>query len=273
VKLSKLRTRFGAPGVLAVIALVFALVGGAGAAGGGLSGKQKKEVKKIARTEAKKLVGAGPAGPPGAAGPQGPPGTPGKNGADGAPGSPGSAGKSVVTAAEPAGANCAEGGTSVEVAGSGTKEYVCNGEAGVEGVEGPEGPEGSPWTAGGTLPSNKSEFGTYSAGPLPAGGAFDWASISFVIPLASSVPVHYMAEGAAPTTPCPGTVSDPAAAAGNMCVYQRSTGFDLEFTVEENPEAPTEETTEVGTGKSGVNLQFFGEEFQSARGVWVVTAP
>jgi hypothetical protein len=271
--LTKLRTRFGAPGVIAIIALVFAMAGGAWAANGGLSGQQKKEVKKIAQTEAKKFATAGPQGIPGAQGPigpVGPVGPGGKDGTNGAPGSPGSAGKGVVTAVEAPGSNCEEGGVSVEVEGSGTKKYVCNGE---EGLEGEPGPEGSPWTAGGTLPSGKSERGVWAAGPLGTEQFNAVASVSFPIPLASGPAVHFMAEGATPTIACPGTVKAPTAAPGNLCVYQRI-GFGLAFETEENPEAATEEArTEFGAGKGGANLSFSGEEpFQFARGVWVVTA-
>jgi hypothetical protein len=260
--LTKLRTRFGAPGVIAVVALVFAMVGGAWAASGGLTGQQKKEVRNISKTEAKKLVGAGPAGPQGPAGAAGKNGT---NGTNGAAGAPGAAGKGV-TVGTPTGAECAEGGATVEVEGSGTKKAICNGE---EGLEGEPGPEGSPWAAGGTLPSDKSEFGTWSAGPLGEGQFGVWTSISFVIPLATAPAVHYMGEGATPTVPCPGTFEAPKAAKGNLCVY-RSNGFELGFESEEDPETGL---TGEGAGKAGVNLFFSGEEFQSARGVWVVTAP
>jgi hypothetical protein len=71
-------------------------------------------------------------------------------------------------------------------------------------------------------------------------------------------------------------VKAPAAAPGNLCVYQRL-GFGLAFEVEENPEAAEEEKLfEFGAGKGGTNLSFSkseGEEGgQFARGLWVVTA-
>jgi hypothetical protein len=255
--LTKLRTRFGAPGVIAVIALVFAMAGGAWAASGGLSGKQKNEVKKIAQTEAKKFATAGPQGPVGLQGAAGAPGAPGK---DGSNGSPGVAGKGLVTATELPGEKCPEGGISVEVEGSGTKKFVCDGE---------EGLQGSPWTLGGKLPSGESEFGTFAAGPLVKEQTAVWVPISFMIPLTAGPSVHYMGAEAAPTIPCPGTFEAPKAKPGNLCVY-RSNGFALEFIEEEDPETGI---TGEGAGKSGANLFFSGEEFQSARGVWVVTAP
>ena len=253
--LTKLRTRFGAPGVIAVVALVFAMAGGAWAASGGLSGKQKKEVKKIAQTEAKKFATAGPQGPTGAQGPAGAPGKDGTNGTNGTNGVNGTTGaKGATGATGPTGEAGEEG---------------LEGEAGPKGATGVTGPEGSPWTAGGTLPSGKSEYGTWSAGPISEGGFGTWTSISIPIPLASGPALHYMGEGATPTTPCPGTFEAPKAAPGNLCVY-RSNGFELAFAEEENPETGI---SAEGAGKSGANLFFAGEEFQSARGVWVVTAP
>ena len=62
-------------------------------------------------------------GPKGDTGPQGVPGTPGINGANGA---------SVVSATEPAGANCPYGGSSFTVQGVTT--YACNGAPGPQGA-------------------------------------------------------------------------------------------------------------------------------------------
>lgn len=260
--LTQLRTRFGAPGVIAVVALVFAMAGGAWAASGGLTGKQKKEVKNIAKAEAKKVAVPGPQGP---TGPAGKDGTNGKDGSTGNAGAAGAPGKGVVTGTVAPGADCPEGGVSVEVEASGSKKLVCNGEPGIEGEK---GPPGDPWTAGGTLPSEKSELGSFAAGPLIEGQEFVWVPISYGIPLASKPKVNFMDSGATPTEACPGTFEDPKAKAGNLCLY-KSNGFGLEFVEEEDPETGI---TGEGSGKAGVNLFFSGETNFSARGVWVVTA-
>jgi hypothetical protein len=158
--INAIREPFGKAGlIIAVIALVFAMVGGAFAAKGALTGKQKKEVEKIAKKYAGKT---GPAGPQGPAGTNG---TNGKDGANGKDGTNGTNGKSVTTG-NAALAECEEGGITVEVEGTpATKKKVCNGE---------EGKEGSPWTAGGTLPPEKTETGA-------------WVPISFPIPLAAKI--------------------------------------------------------------------------------------
>jgi len=89
--LSMLQTRFGIPGVIAVIALVFAMIGGALAASGPLAGSSKARhpsglTKNQVIALIKKFGASGPPGPTGAQGPkgdQGPPGTPGTPGKDG----------------------------------------------------------------------------------------------------------------------------------------------------------------------------------------------
>jgi OmcA/MtrC family decaheme c-type cytochrome len=97
---------------------------------------------------------AGPPGAPGApgeAGSPGAPGAPGEAGPPGAPGAPGEAGAPglgalVKTSAEPAGGNCAAGGTKVEAgldanangvldaAEITSTAYICNGDAGANGL-------------------------------------------------------------------------------------------------------------------------------------------
>lgn len=127
---SFLRTRFGIPGVIAVIALVFGMLGGAYGAtdhngrataskkSSRLSAKQKKEVETIA----KKFQGTGPAGANGSNG---------SNGANGSSGAKGDKGE--------------------------------KGEQGKQGNQGNQGIPGDPWTAGGILPANATETGIYSA--------------------------------------------------------------------------------------------------------------
>src|SRR5262245_575265 len=64
-------------------------------------------------------------------GPQGPPGTNGQNGAPGDPGKDGHDGVSVTSEAEPAGANCPNGGSKFTAANGIT--YACDGPPGADG--------------------------------------------------------------------------------------------------------------------------------------------
>lgn len=226
-----LRNRFGIPGAISVVALVFALVGGAYAAGGsggdaGASAKKsakKKskgvtvaQVRKIAKQEARKFANSnpgpqGPQGLPGAAGAQGPKGD---KGSDGSNGSNGSNGVSVGTEAEPPFGNCGEQ-EGVKLTSAGGTNYVCNGAPGVAG------PQGDPWTAGGTLPPGATETGAFSAfSGDEAAAAF--TTISFLVPLAGALDESHAilvdAGGGDPT--CTGTVANPTAPSGYLCVYE-----------------------------------------------------
>src|ERR1700761_3323814 len=187
---SRIHEKLGTAGfVISIVALVAALGGGAYAASGGLNGKQKKEVEKIAKKY------AGKPGASGATGPAGPAGAPGPAG--------GAGGKGELGPQGPAGPQ---------------------GPEGEEGEEGEPGEEGSPWTAGGTLPSEATETGVW--GPrieLETGG--HWYPISFAIPLAAPLDESHQvivneAEGETSATGCPGQEGGtPTAEPGYLCVY------------------------------------------------------
>jgi hypothetical protein len=282
---SRIHQKLGTAGfIISIVALVAALGGGAYAANGALTGKQKKEVEKIAKKVAKPGPEGkqGPAGTAGSTGAKGDAGVKGDAGANGDAGSAGAAGKGVVVASLNPGQGtppCAEGGVSVEVEGSGAKKSICNGE---EGPDGPKGSEGSPWVDGGTLPTGKTETGSWASGQLPKAGAV-LVPISFPIPLSEKVAVHFIPQGMEnpPTTVCPSgswefeKTIKPEAAPGNLCVYETG-GFGFTYSQAENAETGAIEEfdgTDEASGKTGAVLGFTGVEFASARGVWAVTAP
>ncbi|MDX6609287.1 MAG: hypothetical protein QOF85_1212 [Solirubrobacterales bacterium] len=153
---STLRNRFGIPGVISVIALVFAMLGGAYAASSNDNGKATASAK------AKK----GPRGPKGATGPAGPVGPQGPAGAAGAKGD--------------AGANGATGGAGP------TGPTGLQGNKGAAGAQGPPGAAGATGFSGftETLPSGKSETGTWSLS-MPTGGGED----SFIVPISFPIPL------------------------------------------------------------------------------------
>ncbi len=245
--LSPIRNRFGIPGVISVVALVFAMLGGAYAAsnGGGSqtaeASKRKHHKKKKAKAKRgprgpKGAPGAeGPAGPAGPAGPQGAKGDKGDSGSSGSNGSNGSNGQSVTTEAEPPFGECGEQEGVKLTSASGT-DYVCNGTAGAQGAP------GEPWTAGGTLPAGETETGTWAYGKT---AEVTWVPITFALPLSTALDVdhvHYVdIHGEEkrlnltlpPETPgfpfeevvstsCTGSASTPTAAAGHLCVYEKS---------------------------------------------------
>ena len=165
-------------------------------------------------------------------------------GKPGAPGSPGSTGP-----AGPAGAK-----------GDG-------GAAGAPGAPGKEGKEGSPWTAGGVLPSGKSETGVITWGPPATGQTEAFIPVSFAIPLSEAVAVHFLEPGDS-TAECPGTQEVPEAVAGNLCIYKVS-GFGYKFLTGFNSE-----TNEEGeAGKAGSFIYFEEVGGGPLRANWIVTAP
>jgi len=140
------------------------------------------------------------------------------------------------------------------------------GRQGDAGPAGPRGPEGSPWTAGGTLPSGRSESGTWiaaAAGKEVAPGESEGAgTVSFVIRTVVPPEVHLIAKGQAGkehAAECPGSTSLPLAAKGSLCLY---TVEDQGLTL-----------VETFSSTSGAVLTFKGPSKAAAAGVWAVTAP
>jgi len=262
--ISRIRESLGPAGfALAVMAMIAALAGGAYAASGGLTAKQKKQVTKIAKKYAGKPGAPGAAGAAGGSGPQGAPGAPGKDGTngedgiDGEDGTDGAAGKSVEVGSATAGptGECEFGGATVQVAGEpGSKEAVCNGETGFTE----------------TLPSEKTETGTWW---FQGNGASEQAApISFPIPLSVADAASIKEVVTAPDSECPGTLAQPDAEPGVLCLYTNGpsninpTGFynpNFENTVEE-----------AGIGTSGILLYYeLQPAGKMAGGTFAVTAP
>jgi hypothetical protein len=132
------------------------------------------------------------------------------------------------------------------------------GDKGDTGEEGPEGPEGSPWTAGGVLPEGETETGTWGV----AGEGAGLSSISFNIPLSEPpANLQLLAEGEGETTECPGTVENPEAAPGELCVYTK-----------ENPGGSVLLSSESLFTSGATMLMVGNSPFAFAAGTWAVTA-
>jgi hypothetical protein len=230
---SRMHDKLGTAGLLvAIVALVAALAGTALAAGG-LTKKQEKQVTKIAKKYAGKPGAQGPQGPQGPAGPVGPKGDAGAPGQSGAVGPTGVVGKT--------------------------------GPTGVTGVSG--------FTE--TLPKGKTEKGVWAMNGSTStqseffGLQFLAVPISFTIPLASgldSSKVHFASQEGFSST-CTGSVEDPTAPIGHLCVYlsglENATFFTL-FTPEFG-EGASPSGSILGFTPSGDNAWGLGS--------WAVTAP
>jgi len=267
--LSRLHKQLGTAGLtVAIVALVLAVGGTALAAKGALTGKQKKEVEKIAKKYAGKPGAPGAPGPAGPAGPKGDTGAAGSNGKDGTNGTNGTNGVSVTTSAASE-AECGKaGGVKVTSASGNTK--VCNGTTGFTK----------------TLPSGETETGTYSYNYHGAFGnpvALD--SISFPIPLEESneeeagfvlTPEQIEnEEGEGFDAGCTGTVAEPTAPAGILCVYAREDEFTGGPGL--NVAFPGFQPGKHGYGSTGAFIKgrngFEPESLAVGYGTWAITAP
>jgi hypothetical protein len=247
---SAVRRRLSYANVAMTLVLVFAMTGGAYAAGKVLITSTKQIKPSVLKQLRGKAGAQGPAGPAGTAGPQGPAGA---NGKDGAPGSPG--------------------------------EKGAQGAQGVQGIQGVPGKNGTTGFTE-TLPSKKTETGVW-AFSLPEGSVTDLSIASFSIPLASALTgedVHVINEKgeelhfeAAATTPTKcgepvGTVAEPAAAPGNLCIY-----IDIQTNAAIFSEGIVDPSTNgTGAGKAGALLQVFPlnpNAQLTGHGTWAVTAP
>jgi hypothetical protein len=137
------------------------------------------------------------------------------------------------------------------------------GERGVQGVQGVQGPAG-PITR--LLPSEVTLRGVYGIAARSTANSVQ-APISFILALPSDPATHYVpAAGPAPGQ-CPGSVNDPQAFPGNLCVYERvasgTTGVLIDF------------PADTGSARFGAIVQgnTAGSVDAVVKGTWAVTAP
>jgi hypothetical protein len=154
-----------------------------------------------------------------------------------------------------------------------SKQFAAQGPAGPAGATGPAGPKGANGTNGtnGTngqdgetgftevLPAGETETGTW--GLIGHGAELVLQTLSFNIPLEEAPDEIVYNEPE--TTDCPGTVDEPEAAAGKLCLYLKNGGGVVRYT------EPPFDTLFV----SGAAVAFKSESSGSAAwGTWAVTA-
>jgi Collagen triple helix repeat (20 copies) len=289
---SKARRHINPTTGIALVALIFALTGGAYAASSH-GGSQRAQASAstgragsnpaVAAKKSKSKGGArGPAGPKGASGPAGPAGSTGPTGSTGPAGATGPAG--------PTGGVGPQGPQGAQ------------GEKGIQGEPGKNGTNGKNGTTGftKTLPEKETETGAWAFEPVTA--LYERVAISFPIPLAAELPaehVHFINERAGvqveepgEKTPissaCPGTVHEPKATPGNLCVYAftlhpetveiEENGAPVEVSLFEGWSNPGEsrqagESDPGGASTAGAMMNFRAAEGATGFGTWAVTAP
>jgi hypothetical protein len=143
------------------------------------------------------------------------------------------------------------------------------GPAGPRGATGPDGPFVS------ALPSGKTLTGHWSSGGIATGVSQPgFGAISFPFPLATQPTGQLVGIGGPSTQQCPGTVDQPAAAPGSLCVYVGSTTrVTAPASVELCDASGT--CSQTRATKYGITVETFsnGSGFFVAFGTWAVTAP
>jgi Collagen triple helix repeat (20 copies) len=262
---SVIRRHMNPATVIAMVALVFAITGGAFAATGSGGSSHGALIATAAKAKGKPKAKVGPRGPAGPAGKNGATGSAGPAGTVGAQGAQGAKGE-----AGPQGAPGQEGPAGKE------GKTGLTGKEGKAGIEGKEGSPGPTCNVSGecNLPSGASETGAWSiAGSGLKKSAMEEPLVAITYPLhLTFVPtakfVAYPESFTAGSVAgCPGTLSEPKAEAGNLCVYAIGGGLELLAAVQALPEME---------GKSGAILDFGYEKETteaSMYGTWAVKAP
>lgn len=144
------------------------------------------------------------------------------------------------------------------------------GAQGVQGIQGPPGPFPDPLAAGKTVRGTFGDIDTAASG-----GEVILAPIAFGFRLATAPVGRYVPVGTTPPAQCPGTVTNPQAAPGNLCVYE-STGSNLQAT----RGVCNDELSGCGASfgvanREGAGIVAFAAAAGSAQvfGSWAVTAP
>jgi hypothetical protein len=93
------------------------------------------------------------------------------------------------------------------------------GAQGIQGIQGPPGPFPDPLGPGQTV---RGSFAVTEAGA--AAGNYMIDGISFGFRMSAAPTARYILAGAPPPAECPGTITNPQAAPGNLCVYESGRG-------------------------------------------------
>jgi hypothetical protein len=142
------------------------------------------------------------------------------------------------------------------------------GANGAPGPTGPPGPSGTDATLPDTLPSGRTERGGWGFGNgVDAAGRAGEGDVIYPLPLAASPTVRLIQAGGVPPADCPGTLTNPQAKPGFLCIYTRF--------LNGAPNLAFYGTEGQSTYRFGLVLFAFssGAGTVEAAGTWAVTAP
>lgn len=152
--------------------------------------------------------------------------------------------------------------------------WAKQGPRGLTGAQGAQGPAGPLLDV---LPSGKTLRGVYDASGTVVDGqriqTSEGASVTFQVPLAAAPNPHFLSKGDPPTADCPGTVERPAAAPGQLCVYEGGQWSNGPITIYDPTTQASPGTTKWGFGlliQPMSNTNTYG---YTSHGTWAVTAP
>jgi hypothetical protein len=150
------------------------------------------------------------------------------------------------------------------------------GAQGAQGVQGQKGDKGDKGDNGSlVIPTSTLASGQTLVGAFGVGGAGGNANdvhespVSFQIPLAASPTVEVVQEGGAPTANCPGSPTNPQAAAGYWCLY---VGYADQTNANGVRVYGTDGSNEFRWG-GVVYIKALGTSGPEASGTWAVKAP
>ena len=140
------------------------------------------------------------------------------------------------------------------------------GATGKEGAAGKEGKEGKAVKSTGptTLGSGETETGAWSADDTEAPA---YATISFAYPTSKAPTVHLIPPGSPAPSGCSGTVENPGASSGNLCIFAEflyNSSYGGVFN-------PGNEAQEAGIHGAVVYLEKIGAGHFDGAGTWAVT--
>ncbi|MFC6042730.1 hypothetical protein ACFP8W_02380 [Nocardioides hankookensis] len=159
------------------------------------------------------------------------------------------------------------------------------GATGATGARGPAGQAGAQGPAGpitGDLPSGVTQRGTFYlyAPSGPTGGVYSQTGISFGLRIPGELPVTVVKRGETKPPECTGTIYDPTAAPGHMCVYVGLfVGYDRDLvqvfsqSSPEDPDGDSGRVDVIGPAGGMINAPTTGSSGHNMQGVWAVTAP